>query len=181
MKIVQITHYYSMLRGRRFYGVRTDMSLEDLNLACAYLQLVRDQLPGFLETVEDGLGEVETVPLLCALYGCESVIKRHANTTADSLIDLYDNWNEYAIKASKKSAINKLARSGAKLAILEEMILNAKSNVSHQPKPKQIEIINQLEAITSGSLVTIEWGLRTLGGEPYLGRIIRSAQPDKID
>ncbi len=180
MKIVQLTHYYSIFRGRRFYGVRTDMSVEDLNLACAYLQLVRDQLPGFLETVEDELGEVETVPILCSLYGCEPLINRHANTTADSLIDLFDNWNDYAMKASKRSAINKLARSGAKLAILEEMLLNAKSNVSDQPKPKQIEIIDQLEALKSGNLVTIEWGLKTLDGEPYLGRIIRSAQPDPI-
>jgi len=157
------------------------MSVEDAHLACAYLQLIRDQLPGFLETVEDGLGEVEAVPLLCSLYGCKPLINRQANTAADSLIDLFDNWNDYAIEASKRSAINKLARPGTKLAILEEMILNAKSNVSHQPKPKQIEIINQLEAIKSGSLVTMEWGMKTLGGEPYLGRIIRSDQPDPID
>ncbi len=74
------------------------MSVEEVNLACAYLQLVRDQLPGFLETVEDELGEVETVPLLCSLYRCEPLINYHANTTADSVIDLYDNWNEYAME-----------------------------------------------------------------------------------
>lgn len=180
MKIVQLTHYYSIFRGRRFYGVRTDMSVEEVNLACAYLQLVRDQLPGCLETVEDGLGEVEAVPLLCSLYGCEPLINLQATTTADSVIDLFDNWNDYAIEAGKRSAINKLARTGTKLAILEEMILNAKSNVSYQPKPKQIEIINQLEAIKSGSLVTMEWGMKTLGGEPYLGKIVRSDQPDPI-
>lgn len=180
MNIIQITHYYSIFRGRRFYGVRTDMSIEQVNLACAYLQLVRYQLPSFLETVEDGLGEVETVPLLCSLYGCEPLINRQVNTTADCLIDLFDNWNEYAIKASKRAEISKLARPGAKLAILEEMILNAKSNVSHQPKPKQIEIIDRLTAIKSDSLVTLDWGLKTLGGEPYLGRIIKSNQPDPI-
>lgn len=180
MKIIQLTHYYSKLRGRRFYAVRTDMSVEEVNLACAYLQLVRDQLPGFLETVEDVLTEGEAVRLLCSLYGCESIINCYANTNADSLIDLFDNWNDYAIEASKRSEISKLARPGTKLAILEEMILNAKSNVSHQPKPKQIEIINQLEAIKSGSLVTAEWGIKKLGGEPYLGKIIRIAQSDPI-
>lgn len=180
MKIIQLTHRYSRSRGRRFYGVRTNMSLEDLNLACAYLQLVRDQLPGCLETVEDVLTEVEAVQLLCSLYGCKSMINCQATTAADSVIDLYDNWNEYAMEDSKRSAISKLARPGAKLAILAEMILNAKSNVSHQPKPKQIEIIDRLEAINSGSLVTVDWGLKTLGGEPYLGRIIKSGQPDPI-
>lgn len=155
------------------------MSVEEINLACAYLQLVRDQLPGCLETVEDVLTEVKVVPLLCSLYGCKLANNREV-TTADSVIDLYDNWNEYAIKAIKISEISKLARPRAKLAILEEMILNAKSNVSHQPKPKQIEIIDRLTAIKSGSLVTLDWGLKTLGGEPYLGRIIKSNQPDPI-
>lgn len=179
-KIIQLTHYYSRLRGSWFYAVRTDISLEDLNLACAYLQLLRYQLPSFLETVEDDLGEVEAVPLLSQLYRCESLISRRAITTVDGVIDLYDNWNEYVVPASKRTAIGKLARPGAKLAILEEMLKNAKRNMTQHPTPKQAEIIKQLEAIKSGSLVSVEWGLKTLNGNPYVGRIVLSDQPDLL-
>lgn len=180
VKIIQLTHYYSRLRGNWFYAVRTDMSLEDLNLACAYLQLLRYQLPSYLETVEDGLGEVEAVPLLSHLYGCESLISRNRSTTVDGVIDLYDNWNKYALPDNKKTMVAKLARPRAKLAIVEEMLKNAKHNTSRQPTQKQVEIMKQLEAMRSGSLVSVEWGLKTLSGNPYVGRIVSSDQPDML-
>lgn len=52
MYTIGLTHYYSKLRGIRFYAVRTCLSLEDHHLAIAYLQLLREKLPVF-ETVDD--------------------------------------------------------------------------------------------------------------------------------
>lgn len=177
MKIFQLTHYYSMLRG--FYGVCTQMSLEDLNLACAYLQLLHYQLPDF-ETVEDDLGEVEAVALLSQLYGCKPLNSRRVITTVDGVIDLYDNWIDYVLSDSKRTAISKLARPGAKLAILKEMLKNVLRNIRQHPTLKEVKTMKQLEAIISGNLVSLEWGLKTLSGNPYVGRIVLSDQPDML-
>ena len=62
-QIFGLTHKYSRLPGIVYYAVATSMGLEELNLACAYLQLLRDELPN-LEGVEDCIGESDGINLL---------------------------------------------------------------------------------------------------------------------
>lgn len=70
-RTIRITHHY--WRTNEFNGVRTDLSLESLKLACAYLQLLRWELPYFSTILED-LDESEYPRLLEKFYGCESII-----------------------------------------------------------------------------------------------------------
>lgn len=100
MTTIQLSHYYSKLRGIRFYAIRTNMSLEDVNLACGYLQLLRDQLPIF-QTVEDDLGEVEGVELFCCLYGCEPIIN-DLRTSAKIPQALANRYGHDPITTSKR-------------------------------------------------------------------------------
>lgn len=176
MYTIALTHYYSKLRGVKFYSVRTRVSLEDLNLTCAYLQLLRHQLPCF-DTVEDGLGEVEGMELLARFYGCEPIVTKKT-LKVDGVIDFYDNWKYYAIQERNKSAINQLARPGAKLAIVDEMLKDAVQKIDHYPTPAQLDVIKKLGAISSGVSVGADWELQTLSGNIYTGRIVASSEPD---
>lgn len=201
MRTIQLSHYYSKLRGVRFYAIRTNMSLEDVNLACGYLQLLRDQLPIF-QTVEDDLGEVEGVELLSSLYGCEPIIinlrpsakisqalvRRYSRDTittrkrvrVDGVIDFYENWNDYAVHDDKRIRMNEFAQIGAKIAILNLMLKDARRNSTNASATKGTNIVERIEAIRGGALVTAEWRLKTLTGGPYVGTIFLGSEPDLV-
>ncbi|KSG31848.1 hypothetical protein AO946_08965 [Pseudomonas aeruginosa] len=184
MPTVQIQHSYLQ---KSACNVNTHLSFEDLQIACAYLQVLRDQLPCF-STVSDVLTPEQAVKLLTKLYGGAPPSKGRART-----IDLYDNWDEYAllllpghqVKSAERmarreryqEALLRLARPGARLSIiqvmLEEAILRAREDRG--------AALQKLHLIQDGSEVPKDWQLAVLCGTPYTGALARHGQPDMIE
>jgi hypothetical protein len=79
--------------------VRTNLSTEDLNLACAYLQILQARLPEF-ETVKDSLNSdsmnelLVRMQLLKKLYDCQLIVTRNP-FPIDGTIDISKNWKNY--------------------------------------------------------------------------------------
>ncbi|MDE9447686.1 hypothetical protein KKJ04_19450 [Xenorhabdus bovienii] len=67
------------------------MNFHNLNLICAYLQLIKDELPE-LKGVENVLGEDNGSALLATVYGMD-IIREKQPYSAE--LDLYENWNDY--------------------------------------------------------------------------------------
>ena len=101
MNQFRIFHYYSRLQS--FYGVRTNYDWRKLNLICAYLQLLRDELPCFIE-VDDGLCENDIVEILNKLYDCQKIISEKPFNW-DKELDLVDNWDDYARNSDGQSVV----------------------------------------------------------------------------
>lgn len=165
IRTIRITHQYSTLIN--FNGVRTSMSIEDLNYACIYLQLLYDTLPDF-STVQDVLVEDCCVMLLSRFYDCKPIISNYHpidfdEEDDDSEIDLYFNWEEYAWLGKNLTILNKrFARPEVKLAMLEVMLQEAIASVERNSTPEREKVIERLMAIKNGQAVPIEWGLKRL-------------------
>ena len=172
-QIIKITSWYSGLSG--FFGVRTGYDLEELNQVCAYLQLVRYDLPCF-SIVDDGLCEDDVVNLLDQIYDCEKIVSDEP-LSCDGEIDLYENWETYAVGANRKTLNLRAAMPGVQLAVVELMLIQAKEDVTSEEGEK---IIAQLEYIKSGESVPRDWQLETLGKDIiYTGKI--NLDPKKRD
>lgn len=89
MHTYKLTHRYTRLRD--FYGVRTELNLHQLNLICAYIQLIRFDLPS-LTGAEDTISEDKGCALLASLYEMEALYSESHYT---SELDFYENWNGY--------------------------------------------------------------------------------------
>lgn len=48
------------------------------------------------------------------------------------------------------------------------------------PTTERLKIAQQLEAISNGALVGLDWGLQTFGGDNYTGKIAISSEPDTL-
>lgn len=182
IRTIRITHRYTTLT--KFNGVRTAISLEELNSACAYLQLIYDTLPNF-STVEDVLIEDDCVRLLEKFYQCEAILSSLQIPTDfdededDSEIDLYYNWEYY--RCSRAILNKKFARPGVKLAICEIMLRQAIKAVERNSTPERNKVVEQIQAIKSGQYVPVEWGLKKLDYSLYTGAITISNEPDLIE
>lgn len=65
MNVYKLEHQYS--RSHKFYGVRTTLTFHELNVLCAYLQLLDFELPridGAEDTIAEDNGEKLLKPSL---------------------------------------------------------------------------------------------------------------------
>lgn len=70
MNIYKLEHQYS--RSHKFYGVRTTLTLHELNVLCAYLSLLHFELPR-IDGAEDTIAEDNGEELLKTIFNAESV------------------------------------------------------------------------------------------------------------
>ncbi len=164
----RITHEYSTLKG--FFGVRTSYNLEELNYICAYLQLVRYDLPLF-GTVDDVLGEDDVVAILGQFYDCLSIVSQRPPSDVDcyGVVELYSNWEHYAVGADRKKLHLLAGMRGVQFAVVDRMLLQARKHANDESGRLYV---SQLEFIRNGGVVPEEWKLATL--EPksiYTGSI----------
>ncbi|ECB2552943.1 hypothetical protein EVU20_22070 [Salmonella enterica subsp. enterica serovar Java] len=177
MNTYKLTHFYSRLHG--FYGVRTDLDLHQLNLVCAYLQLMRYDLP-YLQGAEDTIGEDNGCALLSVIYGMEPVRKETPYTAE---LDFYENWNDYCGGKlhSIEFEIIGCAKPNVYSAIIMSLINDCQQSLVHAFKhetdidPAWIsnvrENIDRLIGLIKGEAVDPAWGWRSIDGEALDGRI----------
>lgn len=70
MNVYKLEHEYS--RSHKFYGVRTTLTFHELNVLCAYLQLLHFELPR-IDGAEDTIAEDNGAKLLKTIFNAESV------------------------------------------------------------------------------------------------------------
>ncbi|EHA8170818.1 hypothetical protein JFA34_004332 [Salmonella enterica subsp. enterica serovar Infantis] len=177
MNTYKLTHFYSRLHG--FYGVRTDLNLHQLNLVCAYLQLMRYDLP-YLHGAEDTIGEDSCRTLLSAIYCMEPIFEE---TPYSAELDLYENWDLYCggMLHSIESEIIGSAKPNVYLAIIMSLIndcqecLKVAFETQSERDPARVsavmENIDRLTRIAKGEAVNPAWGWRSIDGAPLDGRI----------
>ena len=176
--IVRITHYYTYFSTK--YYVKTDYSLFELNNLCAYFQLLRWEFPDFL-TVDDSLRQDDVVEILSDFYECEKIVSERV-ISHDYEIDLYDNWHDFAHpflvgKNNCQTLNQRFSKPGVKLAIIERMLIQAKSYGSCDDSEKDIY---QLEYMKTGNSVPKEWGLKNGDGDLYVRKINVNGEKDLL-
>ncbi|ELS6025033.1 hypothetical protein R5Q34_004576 [Salmonella enterica] len=177
MNTYKLTHFYSRLHG--FYGVRTDLNLHQLNLACAYLQLIRYELP-YLHGAEDTIGEDNGCTLLSAIYGMEPIFEE-APYSAE--LDFYENWDVYCggMLHSIESEIIGCAKPNVYQSIIMSLINDCQEclKVAFETQPERdparvaavLENIDRLTRIAKGEAVNPAWGWRSIDGGSLDGRV----------
>lgn len=179
MTVYKLSHYYSRLRD--FYGVKTELTLHELNIRCAYLQLLYYELP-CIEGAEDTLGEDSGVALLTALFGVEPIYEYQDYSQA---LDFYDNWNEYCGGRLENymSEIRLVAKPGAFKKLLDIMTIDCRESISRylagQFEPNNsdrwLNTVNnnivRLQHLIDGGAVESEWCWRTTGEPSCTGRV----------
>ncbi|WP_433668922.1 hypothetical protein [Klebsiella michiganensis] len=65
MNVYKLEHQYS--RSHKFYGVRTTLTFHELNVLCAYLQLLHFELPR-IDGAEDTIAEDNGEKLLKTIF-----------------------------------------------------------------------------------------------------------------
>lgn len=171
MTVYRLSHYYSRLSD--FYGVKTELTLHELNIRCTYLQLLHYELPR-IEGAEDTLGEDRGVALLTTLFGVEPIYEYQDHSLT---LDFYDNWNEYCCGRLEDyiSEIRLLAKPGAFKNILDIMIIDCRESISRYlsgqfepdnpdrwPNTVNNNIV-RLQQLVNGGAVESEWCWRTIG------------------
>ena len=177
MNTYKLTHFYSRLHG--FYGVRTELNLHQLNLVCAYLQLMRYDLP-YLHGAEDTISEDTCCTLLSAIYGMVPISEE---TPYSAELDLYENWDVYCggMLHSIEFEIIGCAKPNAYQTIIMSLIndcqecLKAAFKTQSERDPARVnavfENIDRLTRIAKGEAVNPAWGWRSVDGTPLDGRI----------
>lgn len=80
MNFYKLEHEYS--RSHKFYGVRTTLTFHELNVLCAYLQLLHFELPR-IDGAEDTIAEdngaklLKTIFLMLSLFMKRKNVHRH--------------------------------------------------------------------------------------------------------
>ena len=174
MNKIRIAHRYT--KSFTQFGVETAYSLSELNWVCSYLQCLKFELPVFRGLDED-LGEEQVVNILVQLYGCEKIVSDEF-LMWDGEIDLYDNWHIYVGDKERQKLNRKYAKAGVRLAIIEQMLIQAKENAEDNEGEK---IVNQLEYIKSGQSVPPEWEVKICSGDIYDGSINISGEIDVLE
>ena len=180
MTIYRLSHYYSNY-VKDFYGVKTALTLHELNIRCAYLQLLHLELP-LLLGAENTLDESSGVALLRTLYDIEPVYECQNYLQA---LNLYDNWNEYCGGRLENyvSEIRQVAKPGAFKRLLEIKIIDCRVTISRylsgEIEPdnpdRWLSTLNKnivrLQQLVDGGSVESEWGWRTIGEPSCTGRV----------
>ena len=104
--------------------------------------------------------------------GMDGVSDSLRDISTELIIDLYDNWECYAVGAEISYLNQNIAKKGIYLAIIDRMLLQAKENGKLNLSDENQLGIEQLKFIKEGGYVPLHWNLRTLSGANYEGQII---------
>ncbi|HAH4691382.1 TPA: hypothetical protein N2P55_003588 [Escherichia coli] len=178
MNTYKLSHSYSRLHG--FYGVNTDLNLHQLNLTCAYLQLLRYDLP-YLKGAEDTIGEDNGRYLLSTIYGMKPL---HEEQPYGAELDFYDNWNDYCggklktltyeiVGVSMPNAFRAVISSLIKDCEESLEVKNPFDDADDQSRYMDDikENISRLNTLLTGKPVDPAWGWRSLDGDFLDGRV----------
>ncbi|WP_272522446.1 hypothetical protein [Providencia sp. PROV202] len=168
----QLTHAYS--RSAQFYGVETNLSLEQFQQACAYIQLIRDKLPSFSSS-DDCLVECEILFLLQMFYG---VMPLYENSELDAIVDVHHNWECYVI-GGNLALINQYAICNASIIMLEFLRYKLQTKLNIDSNEKAKVDLARLDALLSGHFLKKEWELRDVYGNDLTG--IQFLRSDKVE
>ncbi|MDJ0647109.1 MAG: hypothetical protein QNJ60_00245 [Xenococcaceae cyanobacterium MO_188.B19] len=172
--IVRIDHYYTYLSTK--YYVKTNYSLLELNNICAYLQLLRWEFPYF-KTIDDCIGQDDVVEILSQFYGCKKIVRKKS-ISCEHEIDLYDNWHYFVAGKNNRQTLNReYAKPGIRLAIIERMLIQAKSYAWCDDAKKDV---HQLEHMKTGNSIPKEWGLKNGDGDLYVRNINVGGEKDLL-
>lgn len=169
MKTYKLSHHYSRLHG--FYGVKTEFDIHQINLACAYLQLIRHDLP-LVEGTEDTIGGDNGAALLSAIYGMDMLTNEEPYIAE---LDFYDNWNEYCggkLHSIEDEIIN-IAMPNVYQAVILSMINDSQEmlkklysrDLSDENLVRIDAILTNLKRLTTiakGEAVDPSWGWRSV-------------------
>ena len=141
-------------------GVLTDISLQQIQDICAYLELTYTSLP-YLDGVENSLHNFPVASLLCKHYGCIPIPTY--KTEFDEQIDLFENWIEhYRNPSFTFKSCRKLGSKEIELSVVDVMINNAKS-----PSNLNLKTLDILQMIKQGKSLPVEWDLETIYCEKF--------------
>jgi hypothetical protein len=188
MNVYRLEHHYSLLN--KFHGVRTNLTFHELNIRCAYLQLLHFELP-HIYGAEDTIGEDSGETLLKTVFNIAPVYEEQRYSQS---LDFYDNWNEYCGGRLNECMpeIIQVARSDAYKQLLKNMITESRDAISRYRKGKfwledperwlnDVESnIQRLQHLIEGGAVKAEWSWRAIGGASCSGRVYvrNDNQPD---
>ncbi|HBE0914703.1 TPA: hypothetical protein KL033_002124 [Salmonella enterica subsp. enterica serovar 4,[5],12:i:-] len=188
MNVYKLEHQYS--RSHKFYGVRTTLTFHELNVLCAYLQLLHFELPR-IDGAEDTIAEDNGEKLLKTIFNAESVYEEEKYSQT---LDFHDNWNEYCggRLGEYMHEIIQVARPDAYKKLLQNMIAECRDAISRYREGKfwlenpdkwrsDVESnIHRLHHLVEGDTVKPEWGWQTMGGASCTGRVYvrNDNQPD---
>jgi hypothetical protein len=113
---VLITHDHTS--GREQCGIKTLMSIEDLNFVVAWLQSALDDMEPFTPLVED-----DCVELLCKFYDCCKI-----DGGWEQELNLCKNWNTYLcgpLSKERKPFIDRCTSEGAYLYLKQFVAYHA--------------------------------------------------------
>lgn len=118
MNVYKLEHEYSRLH--KFYGVRTTLTFHELNVLCAYLQLLHFELLR-IDGAEDTIGEDNGEKLLKTIFNIEPVYEEKKYS---HVLDFHDNWNDYCggRLSEYMYEIIQVARPDAYKKLLQNMI-----------------------------------------------------------
>jgi len=173
----KLKHFYS--RVNKHYAVRSEMDYRAFNFACAYIQLIREELPS-LPFIDDVIGEEETHYFMQKYYQASSVDE---NVSVDYIIDLHENWEVVASRCTL-NMVNAFAASNARYTMLKYLCETAKQNILKCEKLDQIKYANdfkRLERMLAGEAVKEAWQWENLSGKKLTGlQITESETPDYL-
>lgn len=188
MNVYKLEHEYS--RSHDFYGVRTMLTFHELNVLCAYLQLLHFELPR-IDGAEDTIGEDNGKELLKIIFNIEPVNEEEEYSQT---LDFHNNWNEYCggRLSEYMYEIIQVARPDAYKKLLQNMIAESRDAIRRYREGKfwlenpdkwisNVESnIQRLHHLVEGDAVKPEWGWQTMGGASCTGRayVRNDNQPD---
>ncbi|EJU2259354.1 hypothetical protein N4J10_003975 [Escherichia coli] len=186
MNTYKLSHHYSRLHG--FYGVKTEFDLHQLNLASAYLQLIRHDLP-LVEGAEDTIGADNGAALLSAIYGMDMLT---AESPYIAELDFYDNWNEYCgVKLySIEAELLNISMPNVYQAVILSMINDCQESLTRiysrdlsDESTVRINAITEnlkrLTALARGEAVDPSWGWRSIENSNLAGCVYVSNDGSK--
>jgi hypothetical protein len=179
MNIYKLEHQYSLLH--KFYAARTSLTFHELNIRCAYLQLLYFELPR-IDGAEDTIGEDSGKELLKAVFNIEPV---YAEQRCSQTLDFYDNWNEYCGGRLNECMpeIIQVARPDTYKKLLGNMIIECRDAISRyregkfwleNPEKWLSDVgsnIHRLQQLLDGDAVKPEWGWTMIGRTLCSGRV----------
>ncbi|WGM03513.1 hypothetical protein [Arsenophonus nasoniae] len=171
--IYQLTSVNS--NSNNFYGVEADLTLEDFQHACAYVQIVRDGLPVLSSCLDDCVGDWDGVILLNRFYGFKPIYKM---IKPDEIIDFYDNWHEYVLK-NDVNKINQFAVINASRKIVEFFCEKIEKTIQDFPH-FEIEL-KRLRLLLNGECVEETWNWQRIDAKYLTGfKLWDSTEPELI-
>jgi len=188
MNVYKLSHRYSRLNS--FYGVKTALSYYELNILCAYIQLLQYEL-SIPYGADDAIAEDNGAALLHAIFGLE-VIREEEPYGLE--LDFYYNWDEYCCSRLEEclEEILAVAKPDAFRELLKNMADEWRDAIRRYNEGRfyldspddwineKEKNICRLQSVIDGGAVAPEWGWRTQDGSDSAGKVFvrNDGKPD---